>query len=179
MPSTEIEFAVHMTCENCVNAVKKCLQSEPEIKSFDVDLTSNRVIVETTLGVEEVKKKLESTGRKVVVKGAGSQAGVAILDIGDKGIQGVVRFFQNRGTCVVDGTVDGLKPGKHGLAIHECGDVSNGTIYSAKIFHLYLCIHSRRLLEVKVLKSVLEVNFIIVCSGYKFSTTLFQFNTDL
>lgn len=128
MSSTKIEFAVQMTCGECVNAVEKCLQSVPEIKSFDVNLQNNSVIIDTTLGVEEVKKKLESTGRKVVVKGAGGQAGVAILDIGDKDIQGVVRFVQNSpNTCVVDGTVDGLKPGKHGLAIHECGDVSNGT----------------------------------------------------
>lgn len=127
MSSTKIEFAVQMTCEQCVDAVKNCLQSVSEVKSFNVDLQSNSVVVDTTLGVEEVKKRLESTGRKVVVKGAGSQAGVAILDISDTGVQGVVRFMQTSpNTCVVDGTVDGLKPGKHGLAIHECGDISNG-----------------------------------------------------
>lgn len=137
MSSTKIEFAVQMTCEKCVNTIKTCLQSEPEIKSFDVNLQNNSVVVDTTLGVEEVKKKLESTGRKVVVKGAGSQAGVAVLDIGDKGIQGVVRFVQTGpNTCVIDGTVDGLEPGKHGLAIHECGDVSNGkTVHFIR--HLY------------------------------------------
>lgn len=127
MSSTKIEFAVQMTCEGCVSAIKKCLESVPEIKSFDVNLQTNSVVVDTTLGVEEVKKKLESTGRKTVVKGAGSQAGVAIIDIGDEGVQGVVRFVQTApDTCIIDGTVDGLKPGKHALAIHECGDTSNG-----------------------------------------------------
>ena len=30
-------------------------------------------------------------------------------------------------TCVIDGTIDGLVPNsKHGLAIHECGDISEG-----------------------------------------------------
>ena len=28
--------------------------------------------------------------------------------------------------CIIDGTLDGLSPGKHGLAIHECGDISGG-----------------------------------------------------
>ena len=28
--------------------------------------------------------------------------------------------------CVIDGTIDGLSPGEHGLAIHECGDLSGG-----------------------------------------------------
>lgn len=134
MSSTKIEFAVQMTCDHCVNSVKECLQSVPEIKHFDVNFQNNSVIVDTTLGVEEVKKKLESTGCKVVVKGTGSQAGVAILDTGDKGIQGVVRFVQTSpDTCVIDGTVDGLKPGKHGLAIHECGDVSNGNSLTLKL----------------------------------------------
>lgn len=127
MSSAKIEFAVQMTCEECVKAVNKCLESVPEIKSFTVNLQANSVVVDTTLGVEEVKKKLESTGRKVVVKGAGSQAGVAIIDIGNEGVQGVIRFMQTGpNTCVIDGTIDRLKPGKHGLAIHECGDTSSG-----------------------------------------------------
>ena len=28
--------------------------------------------------------------------------------------------------CVIDGTIDGLSPGEHALAIHECGDISQG-----------------------------------------------------
>lgn len=127
MSSTKIEFAVHMTCDECVKAVRKCLQSLPEVNNFDINLKTNSVLVDTTLSVKEVKEKLEATGRKVVIKGTGSQAGVAILDTGDKGIQGVVRFVQtNPNTYVIDGTVDGLKPGRHGLGIYECGDISNG-----------------------------------------------------
>lgn len=127
MSSTKIEFAVQMTCEGCVDSVKKCLESVPEIKSFHVNLKDNTVVVDSTLGVEEIKKKLESTGRKVVVKGAGSQAAVAILDVGGEGVRGVVRFVQvEPNVCIIDGTVDGLKSGKHGIAIHECGDTSDG-----------------------------------------------------
>ena len=28
--------------------------------------------------------------------------------------------------CIVEGTLDGLEPGEHGLAVHEAGDVSRG-----------------------------------------------------
>jgi len=43
------------------------------------------------------------------------------------GINGVVRFVQiNNDECIVDGTIDGLSPGKHGIHIYECGDLSNG-----------------------------------------------------
>ena len=42
-------------------------------------------------------------------------------------LQGVVRFTQTDSeTCIIDGTLDGLNPGEHGLAIHECGDISGG-----------------------------------------------------
>lgn len=43
------------------------------------------------------------------------------------GINGVVRFVQiSNYECIVDGTIDGLSPGKHGFHIYECGDLSNG-----------------------------------------------------
>lgn len=41
-------------------------------------------------------------------------------------IQGVVRFVQTNENCIIDGTIDGLTPGKHGLHVHECGDISRG-----------------------------------------------------
>lgn len=46
-------------------------------------------------------------------------------------ITGVIRFStvpddKRSSGCVVDGVIDGLEPGLHGLHIHECGDISNG-----------------------------------------------------
>lgn len=46
-------------------------------------------------------------------------------------VKGVVRFSsiaddkQTNGT-VIDGVIDGLSPGLHGIHIHECGDITNG-----------------------------------------------------
>ena len=52
--------------------------------------------------------------------GAGWQQGMG-------SVQGVVRMVQvSPDTCVVEGTVDGLTPGQHGLFIHENGDLSRG-----------------------------------------------------
>ena len=43
------------------------------------------------------------------------------------GPKGVVRLTQlDSETCLVEGTLDGLSPGLHGLAIHETGDTSEG-----------------------------------------------------
>lgn len=34
--------------------------------------------------------------------------------------------MQTNQSCIVDGTIDGLTPGEHGLHVHECGDISRG-----------------------------------------------------
>lgn len=40
-------------------------------------------------------------------------------------IQGVVRFLQlSEGRCLIDGTIDGLEPGPHGLHVHSLGDLT-------------------------------------------------------
>ena len=77
-----------------------------------------------------------------VLVGAGSLgAAVAMVGLnGDyytEGAKGVIRLTQvnqmgpaqapvqvDRERCVIEGVVDGLTPGAHGLAIHETGDVS-------------------------------------------------------
>ncbi|VDI51963.1 copper chaperone for superoxide dismutase [Mytilus galloprovincialis] len=53
---------------------------------------------------------------------------VALMDTGlDSKVKGVVRFVQvDDSTCVVDGTLDGLLPGKYGVYLHEFGDISAG-----------------------------------------------------
>ena len=59
-------------------------------------------------------------------------AGVAMLGVGgdyfSPGPKGVIRLTQLMSGCVIEGTVDGLSPGQHGLAIHETGDTSQAQI---------------------------------------------------
>lgn len=51
-------------------------------------------------------------------------AAVAMLD-GVRKIQGVVRFLQlSEERCLIDGTIDGLEPGPHGLHVHTLGDLT-------------------------------------------------------
>ena len=43
------------------------------------------------------------------------------------GVKGVTRFVQlSENRCLIDGTIDGLSPGRHGLAVCESGDLSDG-----------------------------------------------------
>ncbi|KAJ6654229.1 hypothetical protein lerEdw1_007326 [Lerista edwardsae] len=128
----QLEFAVEMTCQSCVAAVQKALQDVPGLEVLHILLDSQSVLVETNLGTEKVQDLLESTGRKAVLKGMGGagpqpvgSAAVAMVS-GPGLVQGVVRFLQlSPQKCLVDGTIDGLEPGNHGLHIHEYGDVTD------------------------------------------------------
>ncbi|XP_077313191.1 copper chaperone for superoxide dismutase isoform X2 [Lithobates pipiens] len=130
--SCKLEFAVQITCGKCIDAVKSSLQNVQGVQNVTVNLESESVLVDTILPALEVQNLIESSGRKAVLKGMGSVksqnlgAAVAMMS-GEGSLQGVVRFLQvSQDTCVIDGTVDGLSPGLHGLHIHEFGDNSAG-----------------------------------------------------
>uniref|UniRef100_A0A8D2LFT9 Superoxide dismutase copper chaperone n=1 Tax=Varanus komodoensis TaxID=61221 RepID=A0A8D2LFT9_VARKO len=59
---------------------------------------------------------------------AGPLGSAAVAMVSGRGsVQGVVRFLQvSPQRCLVDGTVDGLAPGLHGLHVHDFGDISRG-----------------------------------------------------
>ncbi|XP_060107879.1 copper chaperone for superoxide dismutase [Heteronotia binoei] len=130
--SCRLEFAVQMSCQSCVKAIQAALQEVPGIQLLDVNLDSQTVLLETSLQTEKVHSLLESTGRTAVLKGMGGtvpqpidSAAVAMIS-GPGSIQGVVRFLQvSREKCLIDGTVDGLEPGPHGLHVHEFGDITS------------------------------------------------------
>ncbi|XP_025602500.2 copper chaperone for superoxide dismutase isoform X2 [Athalia rosae] len=133
MTSAKIEFSVEMTCDKCVQAVKSSLSNVDGIENIDVSLENGTVIVNTTLPYSLIQEKIENSGRRAVLKGYGGTevSAVAMLggdsgySVGDQ-IRGVVRFVQAGDKCIIDGTMDGLNPGLHGLHVHECGDISKG-----------------------------------------------------
>lgn len=134
-----VEFDVQMTCQKCVNKIDTALKELDGVNRVEISLEKGSVVVESSLPSSVLLEKIESTGRKAVLKGYGgtleqpkvTSAAVAMLG-GTIGysrsplLKGVVRFVQSGDSCVIDGTVDGLSPGMHGLHIHECGDLSQG-----------------------------------------------------
>ncbi|CAM0134847.1 unnamed protein product [Umbelopsis sp. WA50703] len=140
-PGFKTEFAVDMTCESCVDDVTKVLKQIPDVKNFDINLKEQRVVVEGTAAPSKIARALKESGRSTIVRGQGvangthSGAAVCIFDcfndnpsvLPEVSKQGLARFVQiDNDTCLIDVTVQGLKPGKHGIHIHELGDISNG-----------------------------------------------------
>ncbi|XP_004520600.1 copper chaperone for superoxide dismutase isoform X2 [Ceratitis capitata] len=120
-----------MRGEQCAEKIHNALKDAGKIH---IDATEGRVTIETKEPWCILKEKIESTGRKAVLVGFGGQSAVAIInttgsDVDRTPIQGVLRFSaltRDQPGLVVDGVVDGLTPGLHGLHVHEAGDVSNG-----------------------------------------------------
>lgn len=127
---SQLEFTVQMSCQSCVDAVHKTLKGAAGVQNVEVQLENQMVLVQTTLPSQEVQALLESTGRQAVLKGMGSSqlknlgAAVAIME-GSGTVQGVVRFLQlSSELCLIEGTIDGLEPGLHGLHVHQYGDLT-------------------------------------------------------
>lgn len=153
MASSEIEFAVQMTCQSCVNSVKQALSGVTGVKNVNINLEKEQVTVETVLPASQVQQLIENTGRKAVVKGYGRGEGIDTKNLGaavammsgNSPVIGVVRFLQaNERSCVIDGTLDGLSPGPHGLHIHELGDITDGCKSVGKHYNPYSKIHGGR-----------------------------------
>lgn len=131
---TRMEFAVEMKCGDCVANVRNVLADKPDIKIIEIDQANKNVLVETTMPSGTVHDILEQTGKTVVFRGHGSSQGpseiaAAVSHIVGENINGLVRFVQtSEDLCVVDGTIDGLSKGKHGIHINELGDLSNGCL---------------------------------------------------
>ncbi|XP_072495306.1 copper chaperone for superoxide dismutase isoform X2 [Notamacropus eugenii] len=100
------------------------------VQEVEVQLENQSVLVTTTLPSQEVQSLLENTGRQAVLKGMGSHMlknlGAAVAMLGTSGaVQGVVRFLQvSPQSCLIEGTIDGLEPGPHGLHVHQYGDLT-------------------------------------------------------
>ncbi|XP_050527845.1 copper chaperone for superoxide dismutase isoform X2 [Daktulosphaira vitifoliae] len=136
--AVKLEFVINSTCVAHYSKIEENLCKIGIPKSSIQTLHNvSSIIIKTTLPSTYVLNTIESTGVKAVLKGYGSTTNanmdVAVAMLGgttgysDSNIKGIVRFIQiNENQCIVDGTIDGLTPGKHGIHIYECGDVSNG-----------------------------------------------------
>lgn len=147
MTVAKIEFAVNMTCQKCVDSIRNTLTGVNGIEKIDISLEKGNIIVETDLPYSLIQEKIEETGRQAVLKGYGDgTSAVAMLggnsgySVGDKTF-GVIRFAQVADGCLIDGTIDGLTPGEHGMHIHECGDISQGCDSVGEHFNPHNAVH--------------------------------------
>ncbi|KAJ8336648.1 hypothetical protein SKAU_G00378680 [Synaphobranchus kaupii] len=140
--TTKLEFGVQMTCNGCVNAVRTALERAQGVQSVEIDLAQEQVLVESTLTSQEVQVLIENTGRRAVLMGVGAadqDLGAAVAMMGGAGpVQGVVRFVQvTEDRCLIDGTIDGLEAGPHGLHVHELGDLTRDCLSCGDHFNPY------------------------------------------
>ncbi|ODO00827.1 copper chaperone [Cryptococcus wingfieldii CBS 7118] len=82
------EFAVDMTCQNCVNAVSESLKNVEGVERYDIDLENKQVTITGRTPPSQLLSALKATNRQVIVRGTSSstnpnlpiQAAVAIME---------------------------------------------------------------------------------------------------
>ena len=145
---TEMEFSVEMTCNSCANAVKSVIKGKP-INILSLDVSKNLLHLESSLSWFEVQKIIESSGKRTALMGLGTGSqnnlGAGVAEISGNLVQGVVRMVQlNKDLCLFDGTIHGLTPGNHGIAVHEFGDLSQGCDSCGEHYNPYNYKHGNR-----------------------------------
>lgn len=60
-----------MTCQSCADVIQRALLASEGIKSVEINVPNETVVVESVLPTEEVRRIIETTGRRAVVKGMG------------------------------------------------------------------------------------------------------------
>lgn len=73
----QTEFAVDMTCQSCVSAVKTALAPIDGIEKYDIDLENKQVIITGRAAPSILCKALKDTGRQVLVRGSGTASGTS------------------------------------------------------------------------------------------------------
>ncbi|GFS45606.1 copper chaperone for superoxide dismutase [Nephila pilipes] len=129
LDTSKVEFDVNLSCNGCASSVEKVLSRIPGVKIINIDVEKQSVVVESSHPSQRIKEAIESTGKRAVLKGFGTkQIESAVAELkGENGVFGVIRFHQtDKDLCIIDGTIDGLSSGEHGLHIHEYGDLSDG-----------------------------------------------------
>ncbi|CAF4957900.1 unnamed protein product [Rotaria sp. Silwood1] len=117
--STKLEFVVDINRQEQVDQLQKLLANRKDIENFNIDLSSKRLVLNTTLQLSKIQKLIEkSLDTNAVLLGAGKPLGSAVSAL----YSNMNQPFE----CRPHGTVDGLLPNTPArINIHEYGDVSD------------------------------------------------------
>eukprot|EP00740_Mantoniella_antarctica_P002354 CAMPEP_0181365088 /NCGR_PEP_ID=MMETSP1106-20121128/9837_1 /TAXON_ID=81844 /ORGANISM="Mantoniella antarctica, Strain SL-175" /LENGTH=320 /DNA_ID=CAMNT_0023480053 /DNA_START=47 /DNA_END=1005 /DNA_ORIENTATION=- len=159
--SRALEFMVEMACGKCVSRVEAAVAQVPGVHAVVATLSTNtvRVIASTTTS-NDVAAAVEAAGYQCRLIGQGNisvfgeelakrlgtdlrtlhQSLAAVAEFkgevyGHGAVRGVVRFVQvDEHTTLIEGSLDGLTPGPHTLAVHLYGDTTRGVASVGEVF---------------------------------------------
>jgi len=151
-----------MACQACVSSVRRSLEAVRGVSAFEADLEAQTVTVESVASVEQLLAAISSSGRDARFIGQGSVAGfdsqlavelgldtrtlrqslAAVTEFkgeswGHGSLVGVVRLVQlTRTRWRVEASLEGLRPGRHTIALHEYGDLTRGVDSTGRVLNV-------------------------------------------
>lgn len=143
---TDIEqtvYNVELTCQSCVDSVKKALGTVNGLTKFDIDLKNQRVVVEGIAPPSSIVKAIQTTGRDAIIRGTGqpNSAAVSILESFNNEdrlapVKGLARIVAtNDEKLLVDITLNGLPKGIYYPSFRKSGDISQGANSTGGLLH--------------------------------------------
>jgi copper chaperone for superoxide dismutase len=139
-----------MECQDCVDSVSNTLKTLPGIRSYEIDLENQSVLVNGTIAPSKLTSALRDSGRAAILRGSGDSAdglglplhsaiidpgaAVCILDIHrqdspQQDVRGLVRLVQLPSSPLrtfVDVTLAAYTPGRYQVILRSTGDLTRG-----------------------------------------------------
>jgi len=136
-------YNVELTCQSCVDSVKKALRDVNGLTKFDIDLKNQRVMVEGIAPPSSIVQAIQATGRDAIIRGTGkpNSAAVSILESFNEQdkfapVKGLARIVStNDERLLVDITLNGLPKGTYYPSFRKSGDISQGALSTGDLFH--------------------------------------------
>lgn len=139
LPTFETTFAVPLSCDSCIQAVKAALQPIPGIESISASLSDQLISIKGNAAPSAIVKAIEETGRDAILRGSGKEgsAAVCILEthssqvpLGEV-VKGLIRMVEVssgvEGVVLADMTLKGVSEGRYHVTVREAGDISRGS----------------------------------------------------
>lgn len=95
--ATKTEFVVDMTCNSCVETVKKALSGFSAIEHLDISLETRQVIVTGKTPTSDIVRAIRAAGLRVAIAGKSSaeaHLGSGVAQFVGPDIKGVIFFTQ-------------------------------------------------------------------------------------
>lgn len=139
MPFT-VQYAVPMTCGDCVTSIKEALAPLPGVQTTEIDLDKKLVTVSGEAAPSRIVAAMQAIGRDAIVRGSGrpNSAAVCILETNTGKTRGLCRLIEDDERKIIVDCTAALPNSKDlEVSVHASGDLSAGALSTGPKMHSF------------------------------------------